>query len=92
MKSTTAGTRKKTRKKLTKRDLNFFTRYYNVFEVNETCVIDYNPRCHKGLGHPRFQGSHRLVKKQIKHALIVKIKDQNKTKELALNIQHVKKL
>ena len=89
-----AGTRRKTRRKLKKglRDKLTLPMLMKGLKMNEKVVIKINPSIQKGMPHPRYQGKSGEVVEKKGRSYVVKIKDGNKPKTLNVHPTHLKKV
>lgn len=86
------GYRRKTRSLLTKdrkveSGLSSIIRKYNV---NDKVVIKINPSIVKGMPHRRYHGKVGVIEKVFRRALLINIKDGEKTKKILARMEHVK--
>lgn len=86
MTQATGGYRKRTRYKLRKRPRDrgkiSTSKLFQEFEVGEKVRIIQEPAIHTGMPHPRYKNKMGVISEKRGNALVVDIKDGNKTKHL----------
>ncbi len=84
------GPRRKTRKKLQKRELRIRD-YLQEFKIGDAVAIVVNPSS-RSMVHPRFHGITGKVIEKRGRGYVVEFKNGNKTKKLILKPEHLKKV
>ena len=96
MTKVTGGFRRKTRHKLRKRPRDrgkvSVSRLFQKFEVGEKVRILHEPSIHNGMPHPRFKNKVGVITEKRGNAVVVDIKDGNKTKHLISHPVHLVKI
>lgn len=67
------------------------SKFLQSFEIGEIVHIDIEPASHKGMPHPRFQGSTGVVVGKRGRAYIVEIRDGGMKKLLFVRPEHLKR-
>ncbi len=85
------GTRRKTRKKLTKggREEGSIRAHLHEFEDGDQVVLDIDPAIHQGMPHPRFHGEVATVVGRRGRSYVVRLPDGGKQKEFAVYPAHL---
>ncbi len=89
------GYRRRTRSVMQKRardrGLSPITKEFQTFDVGEQASVTIDPSIHKGQPHVRFQGETGTVAGKRGDAYLIDIKDGNKSKQLIVRPEHLRK-